>query len=823
MNNRDRWVVPLLLFAFLLSGFSSLVYEIVWVKMLVTVFGVTYFAIATIVTSFMAGLALGALVAGRLVDRRIHPLLFYVLLEAFVGGFALIFPDLVAALMRWYPQAVAQLDLGHLGLVLVRFGLCFALLAPPTTAMGASLPVLTKFLVARQDHLGREVGRLYGINTLGAAAGCLLAGYLFVPVLGIAATTRLAAGATFLAGATALGLLLFVGPTWRRGEVAAGDMPAEPTSAWPGSPRVLLGVIFLSGFTSMAYELLWTRVFTMLYVNPQTYVFSTVLFLYLLGIGLGSALYGRLGRRTSPLATFSAVQLLIGASALVCLLLPLLFRLADLHGQGDGVNKAFSRWLFQSVGVSFFVVDLLFMVAAVFVPGVLFGVLFPLCSRLFVRDLRVLGRGVGSVYFVITLGGIVGSFVAGFFLMPTLSAKSSILLVAAVSLGLGCFVGVRYLGWTVRARPLLAVAVAVALVGLALLGALLPASVFVPAGASDRVLFYRDGRNSSSAVVNKSRMGSHKVLFTNGEWVPGFGGDIHLPVLLHPAPRSVLLVAFGTGSAVASLVRYPSFQRLTVVDLDDNQRATAPYFVDAAALDADPRLQVVFNDGRNFLYTSSASYDVIINDPGTYSLYREMGTRQFLRICRARLAPGGMFLQKAHIKLITWGAFRREVATFLSVFPDATLWSLDGHFLMVLVGTRGVRPEPFDALARRVASLRPDLRALGAGEIAGRLLLPAAALRHLSAGAELFTDDRIPAMNELFIRGSITDQSPVEVAKEQRNLVYNVGRVEALQPESFEHFQVSGPQQRRHLAELRRRTLARIQRHVQRYVEQGAP
>ena len=323
-----------LLVLFFFSGVSSLVYQVVWARMLTVVFGTTLLATSTVLSAFMAGLALGSWVLGRYIDRCKHPLRIFAALEVGIGLFALFFPSISANLGNAYGALVGLQGNFYL-FSLARFGLCFALLLIPTALMGGTLPVMAKFAVRRLGRLGGRVGQLYAINTLGAVVGVLAATFGLMEGLGLRGTTQAIAAVNFLvAGAAWL---------WGRQRAVGVDegMLAKKTAH---SDRILWGVLAgfaISGFAALGYEVAWMRLLMVSFSFNSHYEFSIVLVAFLSGLSLGGWLGSRLlVRRADLLSIFVGIQFLIGACGALSVL-----AFAHLSVLVEPIQRADSWWV----------------------------------------------------------------------------------------------------------------------------------------------------------------------------------------------------------------------------------------------------------------------------------------------------------------------------------------------------------------------------------------------------------------------------------------------------------------------------------------------
>jgi spermidine synthase len=289
---------PLVLICFFFSGFCGLLYEVLWLRLLILIFGSTTLAISTVLTAFMGGLALGSYFFGRMMDRQKRPLLYYGILEGVIGLYALIIPWIFSGLIPVYQFLWQQFHLNFYGFTLLQFFLVTAVLIIPTTCMGATLPILSTWAVREENTLGVTIGRLYALNTFGAVLGTALSGFFLLPALGVQQTLWIAVGLNLLVALLILALL----PRFpERPQVVTetpGSKPAgkflEATSGLLPKKAVwsiVIGIA-LSGFVSMIYEVAWSRTLSLL-VDSSVYGFTIMLTTFLVGIAFGSLIFSR--------------------------------------------------------------------------------------------------------------------------------------------------------------------------------------------------------------------------------------------------------------------------------------------------------------------------------------------------------------------------------------------------------------------------------------------------------------------------------------------------------------------------------------------------
>jgi len=719
----NRGPALLLLILAIASGVASLVYQIVWMRRLVLVFGSATLATSTVLAVFLGGLAVGAWLWGRVADRHAgRALTIYGLVETAIGLYALASPWAFRGMERVYLALYPGLESRPGWYAGVQFMLSALVILPPAALMGGTLPLLARRVTVGVDHV-QGVAALYGWNTMGAAAGAALATYALLPWLGLTAAITTAATLNGLCAVAALAL----GAAGRTSERRAPeDLPFPPEVGVPRGQSVLLLVGFgLSGVAAMAYELVWARLLGLV-MGSSVYAFGTLVVVLLAGLGLGSAIYARL--RLEPAGhrlAFGVLQSMTGLGGVASLLIAphLPFVLMSVFPL---VRGAFG-WQIAAQ----------FLVAALvaFLPSLLMGAAFPAAVGSLGRSATSVGRSIGTAYVANTVGTVVGAFVAGFILIPGLGLRSTLVLGVAANLIGG--MGVLVTAWSRRRWPLLAPAL-VAL-GVILVLPSWPREVFaIGAGffapmfanreglargvASLRLLYYRDGLNTTISVDEAD---GYLVYRSNGKTdASTYPRDManqvllgHVPMFLHPDPREVFVLGLGTGVTAAAIARHP-VARIDIAELEPAAIAAARLFERAnrRVLD-DPRVRVLVGDGRNRLLGSPNRYDVMVSDAsdiwiaGVGALF----TREFYQTVADRLKPGGLMVQWLHTNCLAPPEFRLLVATFRAVFPRVAIWS-SGVGDVFLVGSREPVPWVYDRLVNRIeatAGVRHDLQSIG--------------------------------------------------------------------------------------------------------------
>ena len=685
VDRRRAILLPLALL-FFLSGVSGLIYQSLWLRLLSLVFGVTIHAASTVLASFMGGLALGTVLAGRLTPRARNPLAWFGAVEISIGIAALTTPWALDAIGRIWPAVYASLG-GQTWAVTVARVICAgAVLIIPTTLMGATLPLIVRSALWEGALVARPVGILYATNTAGAITGTLLAGFVLVGEFGIAASFRTAAALNGIVGLSAL-LLSRVARVSQPAATPPGVRATRPVS---GSP--LIPVVFaVSGFAALGLEVVWFRVLVLV-VAATTYAFTTMLAVVLLGIALGSALAGPLlNRRWNYARAFGLAQIATGVLAISSLA----FYLKGYH----------SGRLAGSDNVSSLVVIL--------PPALAMGLAFPLGIRAWAgsHDDRTNDGAsrVATLYALNVSGAIFGSLAAGFWLIPAFGTRTSLVILAS-SLGL---MGLALLWSASRTARRFVTAGAVLLL---FFGAVrvLPRPLEAVQGRrvppGERLMFLDEGRQTTVAVYRQP--GGASVLYLDGlhqanDTYPMV--TLHrqiglLPVAIHPAPARGLVIGLG-GGVTAGAVSLADGLTLDIVELSDSVVRGAALFrhVNEDVVNR-PNVRLRIDDGRNFLTTTDQRYDIITADiiqpvhAGAGNLY----SVEYFRLARRALAPHGVMMQWVGIRPAS--EYKLIVRTFLTAFPHATAW-VNGS---LLVGT--TEPLQLDSVAFAEKLAHPSTR-----------------------------------------------------------------------------------------------------------------
>ena len=706
--NLRHWGLRLVVYPlFFASGAAGLIYEVVWTRTLLSIFGAGLYAVCATLAAFMAGLALGSWALGGASDRLKRPLMLYAALEAAIG--------LAGAVMLPLLRHVDLVDgwaYLHLGgsvgvLTTFRFVLAFGLMLIPTTLMGATLPVLSRFLVRDSSHLGLHVGSLYSINTFGAVCGAFAAGYLLIGHFGLLSSELIAAGLNFAVAAGAALIALSV----ERPAPGAKKNPQSPIRN-PQSMELLgasqcdvnwvLFTAFATGLVSLAAQVIWSRalVFNFEYLKNTTYTFSAMLTVFLAGLALGSALIGTvIDQQREPLRLYGILLTLIGMSMLFSILM--LFFGADLLRIAEeyDIEKNHLNWVL-AVG------NVIMKTAGVLgIPTLLMGMAFPVAARVAVQLGRV-GRDVGRLYSLNTIGAIAGSLLSGFVIIPLLGLTGGLFVLGCIDMALG--VATVWRTRQTRAYSLAYTAFAV-LMGLAVLygiskkdgRGLQPVDSLV-----ERQVFYKEGSLATVSVIENQLR--DRMIYVDGVGVAGTDPIMqtdqkslaHVPMCLLPNPGSALTVGFGSGGCSFSLLLHDRLKQVDCVEICPTMPEAAPTLGAANHLffgklnpiefgKQDPRYDLILDDARAYLSYTDRKYDFISTDCTDlrYKSNANLYDLEYFQACRKRLTKDGIVVVWMPLAGLHRDVFKTALRTFNRVFPEMGVFFMDNeatHYILLI-------------------------------------------------------------------------------------------------------------------------------------------
>lgn len=733
---------------FVLSGFAALLYQTAWMRQFSLVFGTSELAVAAVLSAYMAGLALGAGLAGRFVGRVARPILLYGLLEGGIAVAALSVPWLLKLASTLYvglfggqPQPV---DASGLGQSLFYLVMAFVVIAIPTTLMGATLPLLTKYVVRSREQIGRRVGLLYAANTVGAIGGTVIAGFVLLPVFGLNGTVWIGVavnGLVFVVAALIARTLADRGtPDGHASgaEASAGVSLVRDPAATDGASRRrlwILPLILVSGATSFVYEVLWTRLLGHVLGGSIT-AFATMLAGFLGGIALGSAVAARFARnRTLAVRGFILVQAGVATTSLVIYqLLPFLIP------KTFGLNGNIVLAILVLLPATFFI-----------------GATYPLAVRVLAVEQSDAASASARVYAWNTLGAILGATAAAFFIIPALKYEGTVRLAvltnALLALAAAMLIDRQPRLWRAAvAAGSLAIAV---LYRPAIPEAILRASpVYASPGGTLR--YYEVGRSATVVVIEDNgflnlRTNGLPEASTNLKGAPPIRNNSQMlaimPVLARPETTSMLVVGLGAGVALEGVPA--SVKSVDVIELEPEVVRANRQFGDQRAINplADARVKITINDARSALALTTRKYDAIVSQPshpwtaGASHLY----TREFMALAKEHLTANGVYLQWMNSQFVDEPLLRSLCATMLAVFPNVRIYQWEPQSLFFIGSAAPLDVEA--GIARSGRPLSDDVlgylqKGVGSVEdVAAALSMDQANVTAFARGASLITDN----------------------------------------------------------------------------------
>ena len=703
---------PIVYFLFFLSGITALTYEIVWTRMLTLVFGHTVFSVSVVLAAFMAGLGFGSYLFGHAIDKlsanstdsSSTALLVYGWIEIliFVSGglLSLIFANFAEVYSLFHsflPESPALQNF-------LRVVFSFTLMLIPTTFMGATLPLISKYCVTDDKRIRKQVSLLYALNTLGAAFGCLITGFFLMGAFGVLQTVLMAATGNLIIGISALSIYK------ENGGIVKFSLPKIrlPRMGWTPEQKFWMGISFICGFTALAYEVLWTRLLVFS-IASTVYSFSMMLTVFLLGIFLGSLLLIPFSSKIKNSHTI--LMVLQGGIGI--------YVIGSIYGIESILSPPWNAYNLGNPAMAFwnYFRD---SAALMLVPTLLLGMCFPLLIQLIANKHENIGQATGQIYAANTMGAIFGSLFSGFLFLPHFGSQASLALLATINLFIMVllFRTSGYLTLTIRKAMTMVFVALILFINMSIPNDLFN-SFFMRDSAGKRninkLIYFEEGLSDTVAVF-KDEYGlldpSAKRLITNGismsasnmiatRYMKLFA---HVPILLVDKPDDVLVVCFGTGQTTGAAGIHPRVKTVDSLELSSSVINAGKMFADQNHdVLSNPKVNFVIQDGRNHLLTTHKFYDVITSEPPpprtafTVNLY----TKEYYELQKRKLKPGGISAQ--WIPLHSQG--EEEVAmhfkTFQSVFPYTMGWLSVANEILIIGSDQPIKID-FNKLNERL-------------------------------------------------------------------------------------------------------------------------
>lgn len=704
---RASWIAYACLFA---SGAASLVYELIWFRHLSLVFGASLYALSAVLCAFMMGLAAGAWGMGRMLAplSGTEPgklIRIYGLLEGLIGLYALCFPLGLGLLEKLYPLILPASGQVGLAVHLLEFFLSTILMFPATLLMGATLPLVGCWATGNQtERVFSQVSLLYGVNTFGAVFGCLFTQFFAIRLWGVQ-------GATWFAVVlNAVVFMLCYGKA--RIFYSVESSPAQPatkkrktrqdTEVSPAIGVLVFAMFAYSGMASLSSEILWTRILVFP-MGSTLYSFALILATFLLGIALGSLTANKLLGQSHRVLKFVGIEIAIGVFCIA--ILPVL---ANLTEWTSLVDRYF--YSLDSSPEKILLIRSLFAFALMFLPTFGFGLLFPLANHIYSYRFEGVGKILGNTYSINTVGAVLGTILTPFVFIPLWGIRLSLYGVYAVLILFGVYVLTRVREF----KPVQSVVVSGSVLFVLVLGKgyWVPEIKTQKAGQGNfsrlevnvpaeriRLLDYKEGEFSTISVVEDKESRARTIYldgFSTATVSSSFSGSTYMqamgfvPMALHPSPKRVLVIGFGTGNTLGTASLFPGAE-VHGVEIDKNVLKFSKWF---SQWNRDvlnrPNTKMFIQDGRAYLKWSQSKYDVIIMEPmsplqaGVVNLY----SKEFYELALRHLKEDGLLVQWLPLHLVGPEDARSITHTFDQVFPEFSVWNSFLTRIVMLVGSR---------------------------------------------------------------------------------------------------------------------------------------
>ncbi len=655
---------------FLLSGFLGLVYEIIWIRKLGLIFGNTIFAITTVLAVFFGGLAIGSFIFGRFSRYTNNPIKVYAILELAIGIFAFLFPSLLKFFGWFYGSFYNYIYQNFFALTLIRFILFSILLIFPTTMMGGTLPMLSKYFIHHKESIGSKIGVLYAINTFGATLGAFISGFYFIRTIGVDSTNYMAGTLNIIIALIAYLLGRKIAPS---SSINIAKLRESIRIIHDENIKLKLSGIpicfFLSGFASIGYEIVWTRYLSLPLANTR-YTYTIILTVFLLGTTLGSIIFTPLFDKIKNASRFFG-YLEIGIGFFSFILVPVVYFLTI-------------RFKYSLLLNDFIVCSVLMLI-----PTTLMGATFPTVVKILTSDTNLIGYSTGKLYAINTFGNITGSIMTGFLILPALGIKASLVILVLINIFIGVYCLVRYgKNWTFNGVSLFLLIVAFVIVNISINVKIPDDFLKLLKKPEEKITLIKEGLESTIWITENQQNGQ-KSLWANqtvlGRTLANEPYKVspqiiagHIPMLLHSgSPQNILGICLGTGQTFGSILSY-DIKKMDLVEISKTITDIAiKEFRDYNGdLGNSDKTRIIIEDGRNFVAHIKENYDIITLEPsppeeaGIVNLY----TKEFYQQCKSKLNQDGIMSQWLPIYNTHPDETSRIIKTFISVFPDSILW-----------------------------------------------------------------------------------------------------------------------------------------------------
>jgi len=731
------------------TGFTFLVYEVSWNRMLSLVLGATVSASTIVLATFMAGFSLGAYFLGKIVNTSLKPGRLLAFLLIGIGIFGLINLYFLKSFLPSLYQTLGSKEISILTTELIVYSIAIILLLFQTFFMGGMIPVVSKIIIQKKENISSGIGKIYALDTLGSTVGGLLTGFVFMGSLGQQNTVFVAFAINIF-----IGLYLFFSRSYfhvNDSHEIVEDSTKHSTkksnkkeieNSFLNRKMALLAT-FIFGFSIMALQVIWMRMYK-IYLTNTSYTFALISSLVIIGFFLGSWLFSKYSDKINNygIAMLKAIILLglftgIGLIILVNLPEIIMFPFENL------LSRPFIKLILM---------PMLAALVVVFPPAAVSGFAFPLACRMLTTKIDQVGKSVGTALTLNSLGSAVGPIFAGFIFIPLLGSGVSVILVLFIEFALSVFLVFQLK--TLKANKIYKPVLVAISIFLLIIVIYKPQIKILPPSFSKidkEILFYKETVEASLVVSKETNNKSEvKTAYVNNAVVIGSTYDAikavkmigHVPFFTGLDCKEVLVVGFGIGVTTSTIASHPEVKSIDCVELAAGLKDAAKYFSDINNnIINDPRLHFIAGDGRHFLQRTNKKYDLISSDPthpilGSANLY----SQEYFELCKAHLTENGMVSQYLPLHKLRPQDFLGIIKTFQSVFAEATVWL--GHTHAILIGSKKPINIEFEEWEENIATIgRDPVFYTNPYHLAACLMLDKSQINNIDPEVKIDTDD----------------------------------------------------------------------------------
>ncbi|MBN2545026.1 MAG: fused MFS/spermidine synthase [Spirochaetes bacterium] len=738
--NTQKSVGIILLIIFFFSGFAGLTYEIVWTRILSIIFGRTTVAVALVVAVYMAGLGLGSIYWGQRVDKEKNNIKIFSILQFGIAVSSFLIMLLFIKMPDIFKSICQIFNVTTETSMVIIFIVSFAVLLIPTFMMGGTFPVMSKAFIKNNEQIGQGIGTLYAVNTLGGIIGAALSGYYLIGNIGQIQTQIFA-----ILISTALGIITFFMMSEKKIIINIEKSSLKTNKKFLNNTEWILKFLIIiagiSGFCALAFEILAARVLGILLMNT-TYSFASILVIYLTGVSLGSFIFTKfINNRFNHFYLLGMIMSITG------------FYIIVLSAYVNRLSIVLTP--FNSIfNIPFFYVmapGIILSTVILFIPAVLMGISFPLICRMYTNNVKEIGTNIGRIYFVNTIGSVIGPLFGSFVLIPLIGVSKGFIIIALLYMTAGLIIFLIKSNIKIKVG-IITVHMIVFLVSIFFIKRavdnykILPPAFYRFDSNSDKIEYYKETVSGTVISVNDPDAGD-RGLFVNNNAACGITYDAikvvkmlgHLPFLYNTDLKDVLIIGFGIGVTTSEVAKH-KINKIDCVEIVPGVKDAAKYYSDYNRnVINDPRLKFMGGDGRNYLLITKNTYDFISCDPihptlSSGTLY----TKEYFQLCKEHLNDQGVMSQYLPLHKLTTDQFKSIVKTFSSVFPNVNLWI--GYSHCVLIGSLKKYELDFSRFKEFTAGFDDDFLT-DPYQIAASLLLDQKAVENYSNGARIHADN----------------------------------------------------------------------------------